>query len=271
MNSGRLTSSTVPTNTRLAASLPKNTACADTGASMMPSMARFSRSRRKARLRPIMAAKVKVTHSAPGAMSTAPTAVGSRAKYNTAMTMTANASEDTNAVLVRHSMARSLPAMASAARRALATAGDLAIAGRDGSGVPPRRGLDRPELSLGQDADRGHHTHQLRHLVGGDHQRSAPPAQLAQDREHLVGGGLVQARERLVQQQDLRVREQGARDRQPLRHAAAEGTHSVVRSSREAHPLQQLVHPLARRVAVQARKEPEVLPGRERVVQHRRM
>ena len=80
MNTGRETSSTVPTNTRFPTTLPRKIAVGVAGVSRTPSIARFSRSSTKARLRPSMPAKVNVTQSAPGARSRSPTAVLSRAK-----------------------------------------------------------------------------------------------------------------------------------------------------------------------------------------------
>ncbi len=78
----------------------------------MPSMAPFSRSSKKARLRPTIAANVKVTHRAPGATSNELTAVGSRAKKRIDRTSIANTMADKKAVLVRHSTIASLAMIA---------------------------------------------------------------------------------------------------------------------------------------------------------------
>src|SRR5574341_891686 len=230
MNSGRLTSSTVPTKTRLAANLPKKIATGGTSVRRMPSMARFSRSSRKARFKPIIAAKVNVTHSAPGATATALTAVGSRAKNNTASTSTANVMDDTNAVLVRHSTARSLPAIAIAARSSSAMSGDLAIARGDRLRAPPGHRLHCRQATPDQEPDGRHHAQQLGQLVRGDQQRAAPGPQPGQHLQDLGAGGVVQPGEGFVQQQDIGVVQQGPGDGQPLRHAAAEGAHPLIRS-----------------------------------------
>src|SRR3990172_5519082 len=150
----------------------------------MPSSARFSRSIKKARLRPTIAAKVNVTQSAPGATSTAPTAVGSRAKNNTDSTSTANASDETSAVLVRHSTARSFAAMATMARMVSATDHQLPVALDDrihGTSVAWFQGPQPPFL---EEADGRHHVQQFGELVRRDRQRPTAIPQARQDTEH---------------------------------------------------------------------------------------
>src|SRR5690242_13963814 len=68
---------------------------------------------------PSSPAKVKMTHSTPGARSIAATDVGSHAKKKITIASTANTTAEKNAVRVLNSIARSLRAMSSAAEKRL--------------------------------------------------------------------------------------------------------------------------------------------------------
>jgi hypothetical protein len=85
------------------------------------------------------------------------------------------------------------------------------------------------------------------------------------DQRHRRG---VEVRARLVKQQDVGIVQDGAANRQPLHHAAAQGADGVIRAGAHAHRLQQLLDP-SRRHPVQPRVVAQVLPAREVAVQQR--
>ena len=114
-----------------------------------------------------------------------------------------------------------------------------------------------------------HSSRELGEDVAADQDRLAHPAQLAQDLAHLDPRARIQARGRLVQDEQLRVVDQRVRQAQPLAHPARERLDVRVALVDEAHDLQQLPdHGAAprRRHVVAAREEVEVLPDPQVVV-----
>ncbi len=93
--------------------------------------------------------------------------------------------------------------------------------------------------------------------------------QLAEQLAQLDPGARVEAGRRLVEEQDLRVVDEGVGEAQPLLHAARERLDVVVALVGEVHQLEQVAdHPSPRggRQAVAAREEVQVLPDLHVVV-----
>src|SRR5690349_15115927 len=156
-----------------------------------------------------MAANVNVTHKMLGARSIVATAVGSRPKLNTVSTSAVNTTAEISAVRVRNSSRRSLRATVQACARTsrIGTAathgppvrlGDLVCAA-----VAPRRVGHEPTPPLKGDV--GGELDALVHVVRGQDHHAAGAAQLTQQGAKLAGGGEVESRERLIEQQDLRI------------------------------------------------------------------
>src|SRR2546428_11127541 len=80
--------------------------------------------------------------------------------------------------------------------------------------------------------------------------------------------GRIQICARLVQQQQLGLVQDRARDGGALDHAAGEGPQRLIRATVEADALEQLVHPRESH-AVQPGMKAEVLASRELAVQER--
>src|SRR4051794_15834407 len=210
-NSGSVIASTVPTNARLASSLPPKSAPRGTGASSSPSSAPCSRSMVKARLSATIAARAKVTHRTLGARSLAEIAVGSRAKLNTTSTSAANTSAESSAVRLRSSARTSLPAITSASRSHSGT-DQLLIARREGVHRARHRLVAGP-ASLDQHGNPGGHLPGLTELVGHQYDSEALlPAAAELGPKPLARGG-IQGGERLVQQQQAGAVQQRAGDR----------------------------------------------------------
>jgi hypothetical protein len=102
--------------------------------------------------------------------------------------------------------------------------------------------------------------------VAGDHARA--PGGGADQRLDQLGGVRVEVGGGLVEQQQLGVVEDRARDRRALDHPARVGVHRVVGARGQADGLQQLVDPRGGR-AVQPRVEGEVLARGQVAVQQR--
>ncbi len=81
-------------------------------------------------------------------------------------------------------------------------------------------------------------------IVGDDHDRATELVdRAAQKLEHLGGRGRVEVAGRLVGEDDCRLRDQGARDRDALLLAARELGGAVLSPVRDADGLEQLVEP----------------------------
>jgi hypothetical protein len=99
--------------------------------------------------------------------------------------------------------------------------------------------------------------------VGDDHERGAfLLAQLEEQLEHGVAGLRVEVSGRLVGEQDVRPRREGARDRDALLLAAGELRRIVVPARAEPHPLEQRVTACRGiRHAVHLERQEHVLAG----------
>ena len=139
----------------------------------------------------------------------------------------------------------------------------------------PQRPLDLGDAPGAQDAavvddrDPGAHLAELGEDVAADEDRLAHRPQLAKDLAHLDAGPRVEARGRLVEDQQRRIVDERVGEAQPLAHAAREGLDVGVALVGEADDLEQLADhrgPAGRGDAVAAREEVEVLPDAEVVV-----
>ena len=101
----------------------------------------------------------------------------------------------------------------------------------------------------------------LVHVVRRQHQRHPVPLEPEQPVPQHMPGLRVEARGRLVEEQDLRLVDQRAGDRQPALHAAGQRLDEAVGTVGEVRELEQLVGPLADHGA----REPEVAPVDERL------
>src|SRR3989475_4925605 len=235
-NSGRPTASTTATNTRFATSLPQYRPVRLSGDTSSPSSAWFSSSSWKARFRVSIAANVNVTHRMVGARSMVGTAVGSRPKLNSVRTSAVNTTAETRAVRVRNSSTKSLRATVHACAISspirLLPPNRPPIRLRDLGGASPstRREVDEPaaplERYVGRELDPFVHVVRRQH----DHATSgASTAQLTEQRPELGGRGEIEPRERLVEQEDGRIVDQGLGDRRALRQTAGERPHGLIR------------------------------------------
>ena len=115
--------------------------------------------------------------------------------------------------------------------------------------------------------------------VGGrDHQRNRPSAHQAMALGQLIQKGQpplhmprVQARERIIHQQDLRLERQRARQADSLLPAAPQGARGALRPGREFGTFQQFIHRRSglalAQVMVVAQRQRDVLRNREVVKQ----
>ncbi len=94
-------------------------------------------------------------------------------------------------------------------------------------------GARRRQGSVGQGIDQGP-------VVGGHDHRAAAVHQPRQQRQHLVPGAAVLAERRLVEDDGLRCRGQGGRDRKPPLLPARQGEGVRLPDAVEAQPLSQL-------------------------------
>ena len=139
----------------------------------------------------------------------------------------------------------------------------------------PEPTLDVADRALRQDPaaiDDRHARAQLLELgqdVAADEDRLAERPELAQEFAQLDASARVQAGGRLVEEQDLRVVDQGVRQAQPLLHAARERLDVVVAAIGEVDELQEVADrpaSLRGRQAVAASEEVQVLPDLHVVV-----
>src|SRR5207247_45817 len=227
------------------------------------------------RLMPSMAAKSSVTTSTPAARS--PCTVGrSSPKWKTMNVVTAKRLIPGTASSVRSSMRSSLRRSAPSTLMAPPPRAKTKVSSGRKDAVLARSSVERPDVGH---ADVGRRRQQLGaaaaqaegeiglgepagRVVAGDHARA--PGQQRAD-QSACGG--VEVGARLVEQQQLGVVEDRARDRHPLHRAAAEVAHGLVGPALELQALEQLGDPLLAD-AEQPRLEAQVLaPGRLAVEQ----
>jgi hypothetical protein len=77
-------------------------------------------------------------------------------------------------------------------------------------------------------------------IVRGDEDESTRPDERAEERQHRADLRLIQVGGRLVGQEQRRISDEAARDRDPLLLAARETPGSVVQAVSETHPGQEL-------------------------------
>ena len=131
----------------------------------------------------------------------------------------------------------------------------------------------RPELqdlAVVHDRDPVAERFRLVHVVSREHHRLAAIIDGPQHIPQVPPGLRVQRCRRLVQEDDLRVVDQRARDGQPLRLAAGEFLRPGVRLVGECDQLEHLVHPL-RRGAVQRGEGGQLFVGGQPFEEGRRL
>ena len=105
--------------------------------------------------------------------------------------------------------------------------------------------------------------------MAADEDRLAERPELAEELAQLHAGARVEAGCRLIEEQDLRIVDQGVRQAQPLLHPAREGLDVVVAAVGEVDQLQEVADrppSLRRRQPVAAPEEVQVLPDLHVVV-----
>ena len=105
----------------------------------------------------------------------------------------------------------------------------------------------RQQLAPLDDADRRAEVGELREDVAGDQDRLAHPPQLVQQRLHLEPGPGVEARGRLVEDQDRRVVDQRLGQAEPLLHPLGEAVDVVVALVGQVEQLEHLADDLLAR------------------------
>src|ERR1051325_2148456 len=271
---GRATHSTTATNIRLATSLPRYRLVRLMGDTSSASKASFSSSSWNARFRARIAAKLNVTHRMLGARSIVATAVGSRPKLNSVNTSAVNTTADSTAVRVRNSRSRSLRAIVQAWRRVSATSGPPRSSRPNGAPVGFRDlgRLVRPAWREMHEAPAPLERHvggqfgPFVHVVRGEHDHPAGATKLGEQGANLRCRREVEPRERLGEEEPLRVVHQRPGDRGPLRQPAGEGPDppvGLVRDRETAHHLRGAGPPPSGGDVVQRRPEHEILRHRE--------
>src|SRR5690606_12383846 len=99
-------------------------------------------------------------------------------------------------------------------------------------GNPPARYLDRH--SVGQ-------VEPLREIVRDHHYRAATVTQSLQHAAQQGRSVRVEAGVGLVEQRDLRLVKQRAREREPLLHPSREGSHPIMSPVEQPHPTEPLL------------------------------
>src|SRR4051812_42721681 len=268
VKSGSVTSSTAPTNARLASSFPKNTASRGIGARSIPSNAPFSRSTVKARFIATIAASANVTQRTLGASVAADTAVGSRAKLKMTRTSAAKTSAVSSAVRLLNSARMSLPATARTTSIDRGTDQALvALVEQLETTSPDLVHRPSPIQEHGYPRD---HVPDFGELVG--HQQNSIPRLPAglELGPHPVRCRGIESGERLIQQQDPRRVQEGSGDGRTLQQTPAQSTGQFIgavletgRRERGAGSIERPFH------AVQPSGEGQIFGQRQIVVQQR--
>ena len=130
---------------------------------------------------------------------------------------------------------------------------------------------DAHELAV---VDDRHARADLLHLaqdVAGDEHSLALGREVTQEIAHLDDAGGVQAVGRLIEDQDVRVVEQGQSQAEALLHAHGVGPHAIAIATFQRHDLQHLVDALLRRPAKQIADSAQVVAPREVAVKRWRL
>src|SRR6266566_772713 len=242
------------------------------GASSSPSNAWFSSSSWNARFNATIAAKVKVTHRMLGAMSTAATAVRSRPNLNASKTRMTKAAAETMPVRARNSTSRSLRATRHAYFAQSGTRGGASDRAAIGVGnvarvtAGPRRELHK--AAVAHERDVGRELRSLFHVVRDEHRGAAGGGVLRQEPTESLARDPVESRERLIEQQHMRVVHQRARDRHALHETTRQRTHRPVRLLEQSQSFQKIRRRLH---VIERRPKPQILPHGELPVELRLM
>src|SRR5271156_3483648 len=224
-NTIRITAPTSATAMKInaAASLVAKRVAGSSGLSSRPRIAPLSRSASSARFAPSIPAKTIATHRAPAAASTLRTRAASSAKTSTTSTSIESASSASVLSPLRSSRRKSLRSIAAnpdtilpAEQRANSPAPDFLLM-RLRQQQPARDFEDRKLDAV----DFGH---RMRRRY---HRRTAFDCAANQARNDFRAV-MVERRERLIHQQQRRLREHRARGRQALYHPARERAHAIV-------------------------------------------
>src|SRR6266576_5449326 len=189
-----------------------------------------------------------------GTSTTLATAVGSRPKLNTISTSTTNTAADRIPVRERNSTSRSLDATVQAWRSRL---GDrTAILRRDllRSTAAARREMD--ETAGAHEGDVRRELRSLFDVVCHQNRRTTLFHHVAQKAAQRFGRNAVEARERLIEQQDRRVVHQRPGDRDALYQPTRQRADGTIRVVVQSQPCQEVAR---RRHIVERCPEPEVL------------
>src|SRR5436309_815661 len=191
-----------------------------TGAVRRPARQSFSRSMRKPRWMPTRPVKTKLTHRSAGAAA----GVGSCATVKTTTRSTPSTKTLARLSRVRHSMRRSFNRMASAPRTSGPPHDDGLVGRGDDHGL--RRALLRPgDAPAMKDGEPGRNRRGALEVVRGEHDGVARGAQLAETALQRRQRHGVVAGEGLVEEEEVRLVQQRAREREAPRHAARVGTY----------------------------------------------
>ena len=138
-----------------------------------------------------------------------------------------------------------------------------------GSQGPERfAGPDATDPTASQEDEPIRQGHAQRKVVGAEESAVTLLSPLPEEPREDLGAGLVQTRERLVQEQDVRRGHQGPRQGETLLHPPGEVRHPVVPPLPEADLLQEVGDPPGGCVdASQAGVKQEILLGAQLVVQ----
>src|SRR5712691_7202239 len=201
-----------------------------------------------------------------GARSALETAVGSRAELNTTSTSTTNAATESIATRERNSTTKSLAATAQAWRRRSGDRIAILLPHLLRSSAGARREMHEAAGAHERDVGRepGAFLHVVRHEHGGPSGRSVLPEEAAE----RFGRDAIEARERLVEQQDRRVVCQRARNGDALHEPPGQRPHGPIRVLLESQPRQEFA---GRRHVVERCPEAQVLAYGELRVQLRLM
>ena len=224
------------------------------GASSRPSMPPCSRSAANSRFTPSTAASSSVTQSTPDASSPSSES-RSRPKWKSTKTVSVNSAIAGTDSRVRSSISRSLRRIARAVR----------ITGR----APAPAGVGRPANSCRPPRGRApRRTRRAPPSTSCVTSTRVRPERPADQRLEQLGRGGVEAGARLVEQQQRRVVQHRPRGGEALHHAARELAHRLVGAALHAHAASSS-STRARRHAVQARVEAQVLAPAELAVEQR--
>src|SRR5258706_585693 len=199
-----------------------------------------------------------------GTSTTLETAVGSRPKLNTISTSTTNTAADRIPVRERNSTSRSLAATVQAWRSRSGDRTAILLRNLLRSTAGARREMD--EAAGAHEGDVRRELRSLFDVVCHQNRRTTLFHHVAQQAAKRFGRDAIEARERLIEQQDRRVVHQRPGDRDALYQPTRQRADGTIRMVFQSQPCQEVAR---RRHIVERCPEPEVLAYRQLPVELR--